>query len=136
MHNEPVILQFDDDENFFTVTDLICFNMGLKLASTAKNIEQARGMIKQIESKQLNADIAIIANYLGNSFEDGSLLAKKLKLICPSIKIIAYVTDPETNWGDMVALKGSKNATQTLTMALSELTGKSFKLSNIESSQS
>ena len=110
--------------------------MDLKLSASAKNIEQARGIIKKIETKELKPDIAIIANYLGNSFEDGSLLAKKLKLICPSIKIIAYVTDPETSWGDMVAIKGSKNATQTLTMALSELTGKSFKLSNIEESQS
>ena len=65
--NEPIIIQFDDDENFFTVVDLICFNMGLKLNSTAKNIEQARSIIKRIESKQLKPDIAIIGDYLGNN---------------------------------------------------------------------
>lgn len=135
MNKEPIIIQFDEDESFFTVVELICFNMGLKMTATAKNIEQARGLVKRIEAKQLNPDIAIISDYLGNSFQDGSILAKKLKTLNPAIKIISYVTDPETNWGDLLAIKGSKSAEKTMTMALEELTGKKFKASNIPESE-
>lgn len=135
MNKEPVIIQFDEDESFFTVVDLICFNMELKLTARAKNIEQARHLVKQIETKELKPDIAIISDYLGNSFEDGILLTKKIKSLNPQIKVIAYVTDPETQWGDIVAIKGSKSADRTLTMALTELTGKTFKASNIKESQ-
>ena len=135
MIKDPVIIQFDDDDSFFTVVELICFNMGLKMSATAKNIEQARAIVKRIETKQLNPDIAIISDYLGNSFQDGSILTKKLKSLNPNIKIISYVTDPETDWGDLLALKGSKSAEKTMTMALEELTGKRFKASNIPESE-
>jgi|PlaIllAssembly_1097288.scaffolds.fasta_scaffold364476_2 lipid A disaccharide synthetase len=135
MNKEPVIIQFDEDESFFTVVDLICFNMDLKLAARAKNIEQARHLVKQIETKVLKPDIAIISDYLGNSFDDGMLLTKKIKSLNPQIKVIAYVTDPEIQWGDILAIKGSKSADRTLTMALTELTGKTFKASNITESQ-
>jgi len=135
MIKDPVIIQFDDDDSFFTVVELICFNMGLKMSATAKNIEQARAIVKRIETKQLNPDIAIISDYLGNSFQDGSILTKKLKSLNPNIKIISYVTDPETDWGDLLALKGSKSAEKTMTMALEELTGKRLKASNIPESE-
>ncbi len=135
MIKDPVIIQFDDDDSFFTVVELIAYNMDLKIAGKAKNIEQARGLIHKIESGELKPDIAIIANYLGNGFQDGELLTKKLKAIYPSIKVISYVTDPETNWGDYLAIKGSKVPSQTLTMSLCELTGKEFKASNIKDSE-
>lgn len=135
MNTNPIILQFDEDDSFFTVSEIICFNMGLSIYKTANNIDKARQIVREIESKNIKPDIAIISEYLGNSFQDGELLAKKLKSILPEIKIIAYVTDKDINWGDLIAIKGSKTPSDTLTMALSELTGKTFTSSNIKDSE-
>jgi hypothetical protein len=131
MQQEPVILQFDDDENYFTVVDLICYNMGLSIKAHASNINDTRAIISRIEQKQLKPDIAIVSDYLGNNFEDGSKLAKKLKEIAPEIKVIAYVIDPEIAWGDFQALKASKDVSKNIIGKLQQLTGHTFKDSNL-----
>lgn len=127
----PIILQFDEDDSYLTVADIICFNLGLTIKATAQSIDATRQLIAQIEKKQLKPDIAIISDYLGYDFEDGVKLAKKLREIAPDIKIIAYVTDPETAWGDFLALKGNEQE-NTLTKILAKLTGKTFIASNIK----
>ena len=126
-----MIIQFDDDENYFTVVDLICYDMGLSVKAHASNIADTRQIIARIEQKQILPDIAIVSDYLGNNFEDGSKLAKKLKEIAPGLKVIAYVIDPEIDWGDYRALKSSKDESKNLIGLLERLTGKKFKDSNI-----
>ena len=128
----PVILQFDDDDNYFTVVDLIGYNMDFKVTAHAQTIDATRKIIAQIESKQIKPDIAIISNFLGNNFDDGGKLAKKLREIAPKIKIIAYVTDLEIDWGDFIAQKGSREQEKTLIAILEKLTGKTFVISNIK----
>ena len=128
----PVIIQFDDDDNYFTVVEIMGYNMDFKVAACAQSIDATRKVISKIESKQLQPDIAIISNYLGYNFDDGSKLAKKLREIAPKIKIIAYVTDPETTWGDYVALKGAREQEKTLVAILEKITGKVFVTSNIK----
>ena len=131
MQQEQDILQFDDDDKYFTVVDLICYNMGISITAHASNINDIRAIIAKIEQKQLKPDIAIVSDYLGNNFEDGSKLAKKLKEICPNIKIIAYVIDPEIEWGDFKALKASKDINKNIIGMLQQLTGHTFKDTNI-----
>ena len=132
--NDPIILQFDDDDSYFTVAEIICFNMGLKITATARDIASTRNLIASIEAKKLNPNIAIISDYLGNNYDDGRKLAKKLREIAPELKIIAYVTDPDTDWGDFLAIKSGKDANTTLLRLLEELTGKKFVASNIQAS--
>ncbi len=131
----PVILQFDDDDNYFTVVELIGYNMDFKIAARGQSIESTRKIISQIETKQLKPDIAIISNYLGNNFEDGGKLAKKLREIAPGIKIVAYVADPEINWGDYLAIKGSREQEKTLIAILEKITGKTFVISNVKETE-
>ena len=66
---------------------------------------------------------------------DATMVERKVTESLLREKIISYVTDPETDWGDLLALKGSKSAEKTMTMALEELTGKRFKASNIPDSE-
>jgi hypothetical protein len=131
----PVILQFDDDDNYFTVLEIIGYNMGFTVAACGQDIDSTRKIIAKIENKQLKPDIAIVSNYLGYNFEDGSKLVKKLREIAPNIKIIAYVTDAEVEWGDYIALKGSREQEKTLIAILEKLTGKTFVISNIKETE-
>jgi len=127
----PIIIQFDEDDSYFMVLDLICYNMGLQINSFASNIDQARNIIKRIESKEITPQIAVIADYLGNDFLDGEKLCKKLKEISPDIKVIAFVTDPEITWGDYKAIKSGKSQTETLVGIIEEITGKKFNTTNL-----
>lgn len=135
MKEDPCIIQFDDDDNYFTVTEIIFFNMGLAVAARGQDIAGTRKIISRIESKELKPDIAIISSYLGNNFEDGGKLAKKLREVVPGIKIIAYVTDPETNWGDYLAIKSGNDQTNSLIKIIEEVTGKKFNTSNIKDTE-
>lgn len=135
MNNNPCILQFDDDDNYFTITEVIFFDMGLEMAARGQNIAETRKIIADIEAKKLKPDIAIVTDYLGNDFEDGRKLAKKLKEIAPEVKIIAYVVDPETDWGDYLAIKSGNDQNKSLIKVLEELTGKKFVTSNLKDSE-
>jgi len=129
----PIIIQFDEDDSYFMVLDLICYNMGIKVNAFASNIEETRKIIKDIETKKLQPQIAVIANYLGNDFFDGEKLSKKLKELVPDIKIIAFVTDKETTWGDYQAIKSGLDQSKSLLSILEGLTGKKFIDSNLPS---
>jgi len=128
----PVIIQFDEDDSYFMVVEMICFNLGLELGPKAQSIDETRKIIRDIEDKKFIPNIAIIANYLGYDFSDGEKLAVKLKEIAPEIKIIAYSTDKETTWGDYLAVKSGLDQSKSLVQILCELTGKEFKTSNIK----
>ena len=128
----PVIIQFDEDDSYFMVVEMICFNLGLEVGPKAQSIEESRKIVRDIEDKKLKPDIAIVANYLGYDFSDGEKLATKLKEIAPEMKIIAYSTDKETNWGDYLAVKSGLDQSKSLVQILCELTGKEFKTSNIK----
>ena len=126
-----MIVQFDEDDSYFMVLDMICYNMGLKISAYGRNIEESRRIVKNIENKELVPQIAVIANYLGNDFFDGEKLTKKLKELVPDIKVIAFVTDPETAWGDYLAIKSGQDQSKSLVGILETLTGKKFNASNL-----
>jgi ribosome-binding protein aMBF1 (putative translation factor) len=126
-----VIIQFDEDDSYNMVLEMICFNMGLKVSAYARNIDETRNIIKRIEAKTLTPQIAVIANYLGYDFFDGEKLTKKLKELVPDIKVIAYVTDLETTWGDYLAIKSGQEQSKSLVSIIEQLTGKKFIASNL-----
>ena len=129
---EPVIIQFDEDDSYYMVLEMICYNMELKVSAFANNIENTRKVIKDIESKKIQPTIAVIANYLGNDFFDGEKLCKKLKELVPDIKVIAFVTDKETTWGDYQAIKSGLDQSKSLLSILETLTGKKFVTTNVK----
>lgn len=131
MIKDPVIIQIDDDENYLTIGDLLCYNMGLSISARARTINEAKEIIARIQAGRLKPDIAIISSMIEVDLNDGMKLAKKLRELVPTIKIIAYSLDKEDDWGDIIAVKTTKESKDSLISALEELTGHSFKFSNL-----
>jgi hypothetical protein len=129
---KPVIIQFESDENYMTVADLICYNMGLEVAAKANSIQAARELIAKIEKKELNPDIAIVSSVIENNFSEGEKLAKKLREIAPELKIIAFTELEDEKFGDKLALKSGASLQDTLIAALHDLTGHDFNGSNVK----
>lgn len=126
----PTIIQFDTDEHYLTVTDLLLTSWDTKLAGKATDVVSATKLFEEIKTGKLKPDIAIIDAYMGKSEEDGENIAKKLREVLPNIKIISFSTF-ETKWGDKNPLKGLKDTNNTLVKSLSELIGEEFKFSNV-----
>ena len=131
MEKNPVIIQIDDDENYLTIGDLLCYNMGLSISARARTINEAKEILARIAAGRLKPDIAIICNMIEVDLNDGKKLAAKLREMVPGIKIIAYSLDKEDDWGDRLAVKTTKDSKESLISALEDLTGHSFKFSNL-----
>lgn len=130
MSNKPVIIQFESDENYITVADLICFNMDLNISHVARNVAEAKQFIEQIGKQKLKPDIAIVCNVLLRNLNEGRQLAKKLREVRPQLKIIAFSEIPDIDWADELAIKSGKDNEHTLITALHKLTKKEFKSKN------
>ncbi|KXK10128.1 MAG: hypothetical protein QY330_01125 [Candidatus Dojkabacteria bacterium] len=130
MEKNPVIIQFDGEENYHTVVDLICYNMQLEIRRHISNVNQARTLFADIESGKLKPDIAIISSFLEKKHTDGSAVAKKLREVSPDTKIIAYTVIEDEDWHDELAVKSGRNPEKNLIEVLTRLTGKDFNFSN------
>ena len=130
MISDPKIVQFDSDENYATVVDLVCFNLGINSGKYFNNLKDAQTYLNIIQKSKEFPDIALISNYLGKSSLDGQDLAKNLKQISPKTIIIAYTADEEATWGDELALKSTDGVEHSLIAILSKITGKEFKFDN------
>jgi len=133
MKKDPVIVQFDYDENYATVVDLICFNLGIDSGKYFRTLKDANTYLMLIEKSKEFPDIALITNYLGRGSTDGEEIAKKLKEISPKTIIIAYTEDDEADWGDHLALKSSDGDDKSLIALLEKLTKTSFNYDNSQS---
>jgi len=127
----PVIIQFDGDENYHTVVDLVCFNMGLEVVEHARSIKAARKVFAKIEDRKVKPDIAIVASFLERDHRDGSIVAKKLREIAPDIIILGYTVIEDEDWYDHLAVKSNRNPEKTVIDALEELTEHQFQSSNV-----
>jgi len=127
---ETQLIMFESDENYITVADIICFNMGLKLGVTARSVAEAKNLFARIANQELKPEIAIVTNFLERDANDGSQIAKKLRELLPEIKIVAYSFVADENWADKVAVKASTDVGHSLISVLSDLTHKKFKNSN------
>jgi len=130
MENHTVIVQFDYDENYATVVDLICFNLGVDSGKYFRTIKDAHTYLTMIDKSKEFPDIAIITNYLGRSSIDGEEVAKKLKIISPDTTVIAYTEDDEADWGDHLALKSGDGEDKSLITLLEKLTKTTFNYDN------
>lgn len=132
MSKPPVIIQFDGDDNYHTVADLVMFNMDLEIAARAKGLKSARDLFKKIEDKKLTPEVALVSGFLGRDQGDGRQVVKKLRQLAPNIKVIAYTVDPEADWGDELAIKSHTEGEHTLIKTLERVTGHTFKGDNAE----
>ena len=130
MAKDKILVQFDFDENYGTVVDLICFNLGIDSGKYFKTFKDANAYLMIINKSKDFPDIAIIAGYLGRGSTDGEELAKKFREISPKTKIIAYTADDEAKWGDYLAIKSSDGQENSLIGILAKLTGKEFNFDN------
>ena len=130
MKKDPVLVQFDFDENYATVVDLICYNLGINSGKYFNNNADAEKYLMIVNKDKDFPDIALISSYLGKTHEDGQILAKKLKEISPKTVVIAYTADDEAKWGDHLAIKSSDGQEHSLIAILSKLTDKEFNFDN------
>ncbi len=130
MKKDQVLVQFDFDENYATVVDLICFNLGIDSGKYFRNNADAEKYLMIMSREKNYPDIALISSYLGKGSQDGRNLAEKLRQISPNTKIIAYTADDEADWGDYLAIKSSDGQEHSLIAILSKLTGKEFNFDN------
>jgi hypothetical protein len=130
MKKDPVLVQFDFDENYATVVDLICFNLDINSGKYFRNNTDAEKYLSIISKEKNYPDIVLISSYLGKSSLDGKTLAEKIKKLSPDTIVIAYTADDEADWGDFLAIKSSDGQEHSLIAILSKLTGKEFNFDN------
>jgi hypothetical protein len=124
--DNSIIIQFDDDDNYHTVADLICYNLGLKISKFVSNLNEADQLLQSIKSGKLKPNIAIVSDSLGKNFLDGGYIFDKLKEIDKNIIVIAFTIDPECKWGDIKAMKSQNEPVDTLTIALNNIFSNKF----------
>lgn len=129
-NKEKIIIQFDPDEHYFVVTDLILGSWGMELQGKAKDSHSSLMLVERIEKKELKPDVAIIEAYMGKSEEDGMKIAKRLRELNPEIVIIGFSTFETESWADIEAIKGLKDSTKRITDVLSGVTGNQYSISN------
>lgn len=132
MNKSPVILQFEGEDNYHTVVDLVMFNMDLEISHRASSVKAAKKLFEKIKSNKIKPEFALVSGYLERNQKDGVQVAKKLREICPSIKIVAYSVNPDADWGDDLAIKSHTEGENTLIKALERVTGHEFRGDNSE----
>jgi CheY-like chemotaxis protein len=123
LQKPKVIIQFDSEEFYRAVVDLILSDNGMGLTATASNKTQTEELLGKIKRGELKPDLAIIDSMLENTHEEGAKIAAALKSVAPDVKIIAYTIIPEQDWADYVAIKSNKDPNHTLIKGLEELYG-------------
>lgn len=124
------IIQFDPDDFYITMLDLILYNFDIELAGSAHNLETSKALVDKIQQKKLTPDIAIIEAHMGKSEYDGDKIAAKLRELVPDIKIIGFSTYETKEWADIQAIKTLKDPGESIIKTLEELTGQAFEVSN------
>lgn len=132
------IIQFESEDYYRSVVDLILTSAGQQIAAVARNLAETRQLAADIEAGKLKPDVAIIDTIIENHHGEGAQIAKKLKELVPGIKLIAYtimkddgaIADPENpqrnpsnDWADYVAIKSNRVPGQTIIRGLDELFG-------------
>lgn len=127
----PVIIQFDTDDYYMTVVDLILSVWGIKTAKKIYSMDGADKLVSQIKSGQLKPDIAIVDSYMNRSEVDGENIARFLKTLLPNIKIVGFSTEETKKWADYEAIKGNKKDKTSIIEALTTLLNQEYQFSNL-----
>ncbi len=117
------IIQFESEEFYRAVVDLIMSNNGMSVAAVASNKPETENLLGRIKRGELKPDLAIIDSLLENTHEEGAKIAAALRSLVPEVKIIAYTIILEQEWADYVAIKSNKDTNHTLIKGLEELYG-------------
>lgn len=130
MANKLQIVQFDGEENYHTVVDLILFMMGIDIVERASSINSAKKVFEKIEAGKIKPNVAIVSAFLQKDHKDGEQVAKKLRELIPDIKIIAYTVLDDVEWGDYLAIKTTQDQEKGLIKILEEISGKEYRFDN------
>ncbi|KKQ36081.1 MAG: hypothetical protein US52_C0009G0003 [candidate division WS6 bacterium GW2011_GWA2_37_6] len=126
------IIQFDPDDFYITMVNLVLYNMGTELAGSAFDLETSKTLVDKITRKEIKPEIAIIEAHMGKSEYDGDKIAAKLKELVPEIKIIGFSTYETEKWSDIQAMKTLKDTDKSIIKALEGATGLTFENSNVK----
>ncbi len=124
------IIQFDPDDFYITLLDLILDHWGIKHTGSAHNLHTSKELVKQIETGHIKPNIAIIEAHMGKSEFDGQKIAERLRELVPGIQIIGFSTYETKQWADYEAIKTLKNSEASIIKTLSKLTGWEYEISN------
>lgn len=131
-NKKPQIIIFDPDDFYHTTVELILDTWGIELTDKAHNLASSKQIIDKILKKKVKPDIAIVEAHMGKSEFDGDKIAAKLRELVPKIKILGFSTYETDKWADKQAIKSLKDNTSTLILALSDLTGLEYEISNVK----
>ena len=124
----PVIIQFDPDPYYKIGTELLLERVGYKLTLNVNTQKQAKQVMEEIKAGRLQPDVVIVTDYLATGFRDGQQVAKKLKEVGSTAKVLAHlIDDEEPEWSDAYAIKAGLDTEKTLLIALGELLGKDLR---------
>lgn len=130
--NDFTIVQFDPDDFYITLVDLVIDKWGLKHGGGAHNLHTSEQLVEKIQRKEIIPDIAIVEAHMGKSEYDGQKIAEKLKELVPGIQIIGFSTYETAQWADVEAQKSLRDPEATIIRALSELTNLEYEISNVK----
>lgn len=130
MIKDPIIIQFDPDDFYITLVDLVLDHWHISHAGSAFNLETATNLVQKIQQKEIKPNIAIVEAHMGKSEYDGQKIAEKLRELVPDIKIVGYSTYETKQWADMEAIKSLKDNSATIIKTLSEITGLEYEITN------
>lgn len=127
------IIQFDGDPFYKINLELLLESIDQKLAAFASNANEANQVISRVTSGAIKPDVAIIDDYMGNSWQEGEKIAAKIRSISPNTKIIGYsiLRDEKPEWADAYAIKSGLDNQQTIVKKLIEVLGIKIELSNV-----
>lgn len=124
------IIQFDPDDFYITLVDLLLDQWGIQHAGSAHNLHTSKEIVSKIESGELKPDIAIIEAHMGKSEYDGQKIAEKLRELVPGIQIVGFSTYETAQWADFEAIKTLKDSEATIIKILSKITGLEYEITN------
>lgn len=128
----PVIIQFETDDYYQHILDLVLYNMGLDSAVKVKSIDENKAMFKRIESKNIVPDVVVIDTYMKNDNEDGRKIADRIRQISPNTKIVGYSIMQTNEWADFEIIKTNRDVEKTIIKVLEQVLEREFNYSDQE----
>jgi hypothetical protein len=117
------IIQFEPDPFYQINLDLILTGIGQKVNASAGSAKEANNLLASVKAGSIKPDIAIISNYFTNNWDDGAMIAKRLRETSPNTKIIGYsvMRGEKPEWADAYAVKSGLDNQQTILKSLASL---------------
>ncbi|MBP9758360.1 hypothetical protein KBD45_01585 [Candidatus Dojkabacteria bacterium] len=125
-----VFVQFETDEFYQIVLDLVLLYFGIKPALKISNREALKQYINDLQKSQRKPDFVVLDTFIGINNEDGKQIAEKLRQVSPSTKIIGYSIMETNEWADFEVIKSSRDQSKTLVRMLETALNEKFNYSD------